>query len=278
MDVPANPDADADRPVTESTTPRTEVVADDISVRKEASNYTDDAVAVELVIRSERDGPAVVRVTDRLPAAVEDHPVEFHPNFDPSNWSREGDRCVYQAVVEPGTIRRTVYGVTVDDPSAVTWFATEPTVEVIYHGASAVRDAGDRPTMRDGDGDGDRGGDRDGGSVVPSGDGESTIDEAPSDRPSATEPAAGFAFGGADDERSAVDGNTAPSEPPPASTEASERGLSPAPPDDIVERVDDLEAEVDALHRRLEREIAWRVRLQQSLAADVGQPGSSDDD
>lgn len=125
MDVPPHPDPDertsAAEPIRTS--------GDDIQVRKVASMFTEEAVAVDLTIRSDRSDRCVVEVTDALPGAVQDNLVEFHPHYDPDHWTREPDRVVYRAPIGPEVVRRTMYGVTVDDPAQLALFTGEPTVE-----------------------------------------------------------------------------------------------------------------------------------------------------
>lgn len=109
------------------------VTARDVAVEKTATEHRDDAVAVTLRIESRRSDPCEVRVTDAIPDAVQGNNLEFHPNYDPQNWSYTGDSVVYEATLKPGTITTTVYGILVDEPSQLALFASDPVVEVTDH-------------------------------------------------------------------------------------------------------------------------------------------------
>lgn len=101
-----------------------------IAVRKVTSLHGPEAVAVYFTIRSTRDDRATVRIVDPLPEAVRDHEVEFHPKYDPVNWTRAEDSVVYAATVPPDGNRTTVYGVVIDDPEQLELFEVDPTVEI----------------------------------------------------------------------------------------------------------------------------------------------------
>lgn len=122
------PNHDADEGASGEGSVRTS--GDGIHLRKSASMFTDDAVAVDLTIRSDRTDPCLVEVTDVLPEAVRENHVEFHPHYDPDHWSREGDRVVYRAPIGPGVVRRTVYGVNVDEAGQMATFSDVPTIAV----------------------------------------------------------------------------------------------------------------------------------------------------
>lgn len=111
-----------------------EVVAradhDGIAVRKVATMHGSEAVAVYFSIRSIRDDQCTVRIADALPEPLRDHEVEFHPKYDPANWSRSDGTVVYSATVPPDANRTTVYGVVVDSPDHLALFTAEPAVEV----------------------------------------------------------------------------------------------------------------------------------------------------
>lgn len=106
------------------------VSADGVSVRKTANPYGDDAVAVYLKIRSDREVDCTVRLADAIPDPLRDQEVEFHPRYDPGNWTRTDGTVVYTATVAPDTHRTSAYGIAVDDPDQVRLFSAEPAVEV----------------------------------------------------------------------------------------------------------------------------------------------------
>lgn len=135
-DIPENA---ADRPTQQAPV---RVTSDGVNVRKIASRHRNDAVAVDLTILSNRDDRCVVRIEDTVPEAVRDEPLEFHPRYDPENWSDEGDSVVYEAPIGPGVVRRTVYGVMVGDPARLDLFWSPPDVAVSDYEPEPVGGAG----------------------------------------------------------------------------------------------------------------------------------------
>jgi hypothetical protein len=103
----------------------------DVTVKKVATLHGEGAVAVYLTIHSSRAERCTVTVTDSFPAALRGQEVEFHPNYDPVNWSRGDGGVVYSTTLTPDEDRTTVYGVTIDDPAQLEQFDAEPAVEVI---------------------------------------------------------------------------------------------------------------------------------------------------
>lgn len=106
------------------------VVTDGVAVRKTANPHGEDAVAVYFTLQSFRDGRCTVRIADAIPEPLREHTVEFHPRYDPVNWTRADGAVVYAATLSPDANRTTVYGVAVDDLAQVELFAAEPAVEV----------------------------------------------------------------------------------------------------------------------------------------------------
>ena len=103
---------------------------DGIAVRKVTTLHGPEAVAVYFTIRSTRDDRATVRIVDPLPEALRDSEVEFHPKYDPVNWTRAEGQVVYAASVPPDGNRTTVYGVVVDDADQLELFDIDPRVEI----------------------------------------------------------------------------------------------------------------------------------------------------
>lgn len=106
------------------------VSAGGVVVRKIASRRGDDAVVIDLTLRSGRDDTCTVLIEDTIPDPLRDSTVEFHPRYDPTNWSRDGAAVVYEAPIGPGVVRRTVYGVVIDDPDQLDLFRTQPSIDV----------------------------------------------------------------------------------------------------------------------------------------------------
>lgn len=111
-----------------------EVVAratrDGIAVRKVATMHGSEAVAVYFSIRSNRDGRCTVRIADAVPEPLRGNEIEFHPKYDPVNWTRADGTAVYAAEIPPDANRTTVYGIVVDDPAQLELFSAKPAVEV----------------------------------------------------------------------------------------------------------------------------------------------------
>lgn len=117
------------------------VNADGLTVEKVPVSRGAGVVAVQLTLTSNRDERSLVRVVDPLPDAVADKVVEFHPAYDPENWSKADGSVVYEAPMEPNGERTTVYGVEVEDAEQRELFSTPPTVESAVLGKSADGEA-----------------------------------------------------------------------------------------------------------------------------------------
>lgn len=115
-------------------TPAREVVAranhEGISVRKVATMHGAEAVAVYFSIRSNRDDRCTVRIADAIPEPLRGNEVEFHPKYDPVNWTLADGTAVYAAKIPPDSSRTSVYGIVIDDPGQLELFAAEPSVEI----------------------------------------------------------------------------------------------------------------------------------------------------
>lgn len=119
----------------------TRIITDGVSVRKAARPHGSDAVAVYLTIQSIREDSCTVRIADAIPEPLRGNQVEFHPRYDPVNWTRVDGSVVYAATLAPDANRTTVYGILVDDPGAVERFSAEPAVEVFDDENTASFDA-----------------------------------------------------------------------------------------------------------------------------------------
>jgi hypothetical protein len=128
-----------------------------IAVRKVATMHGTEAVAVYFSIRSIRDDRCTVRIADAIPEPLRGNEVEFHPKYDPVNWTLSDGTVVYAAMIPPDANRTTVYGILVDDPSQLELFSAEPAVEVtdsgretsrVTVGPTTIRSPSARPTSR----------------------------------------------------------------------------------------------------------------------------------
>lgn len=228
------------------------VSADGVFIRKIPSGRGENAVVVDLTLRSSRDDTCRVRIEDPIPEPLRGNPIEFHPRYDPANWTEAGDTVVYEAPIGPGVVRRTVYGVVVDDLGQVDLFRTPPAVE--------LREVDDEPAVE--------------------ANGDESFEFGPDDG------------SGAADSGSAVRGRAAPatgdedrdsvveslfSELRHRELSRSERealrealGLESAwaEVDELREAVRSLEDRADDLEAMVEEEVQWRTRLRRSLLAD----------
>lgn len=109
----------------------TSVSTSGVDVEKVASLHGGDAVAVYLTLYSTREERCTVRMTDTIPEPLRQNEVEFHPRYDPVNWTQGDAAVMYATTLQPDQSRTTVYGVTIDSPSQTELFEVEPTVEVI---------------------------------------------------------------------------------------------------------------------------------------------------
>lgn len=101
-----------------------------IAVRKVATLHGSEAIAVHFNIRSNRDDRCTVRIADAIPQSLRGNEVEFHPKYDPVNWSQADGSVVYAATIPPDADRTTVYGIVIDDPGQLDLFSAEPAIEV----------------------------------------------------------------------------------------------------------------------------------------------------
>lgn len=108
----------------------TNVSAHDIGVEKIARLHREDSVAVALKLRSSRPDRCEVRLHDPLPQPVRDTIVEFHPDYDQTNWTITDEAVVFEAELEPEAERTMVYGTLIDQPDHLELFSADPTVEV----------------------------------------------------------------------------------------------------------------------------------------------------
>lgn len=123
--------ADSGSPPNEPQEVGTSLSVDGVAVEKSATLYGEGAVAVFMTLRSYRDDRCTVRLADELPEALRDSEVEFHPNYDPLNWTEADDSVVYSSSLEAGESRTTAYGIVVDRPGQVELFDDDPAVDVV---------------------------------------------------------------------------------------------------------------------------------------------------
>lgn len=238
------------------------VSAEGVNVRKIASTRGEDAVVVDLTLRSGRNDTCRVRIEDAVPDPLQDNPVEFHPRYDPANWTHDADSVVYEAPIGPGVVRRTVYGVVVDDPSQLDLFMTPPAVEITEVSASAT----EGPT---GDGSFEFGV-ADGSETSADGHRSPSIRErsptgtARTVRDSVVDSLVSelrhreLTRAERDALREALDLESIPAE-----LEALADTV-----EGLVDRTDGLSAELDDLEATVGREVRWRAELRQFLVAD----------
>src|SRR6056297_2259059 len=104
--------------------------------------------AIKFEIRSRRDEPVSVRITDRVP---EDFPMDnvgFHPNFENDNWTAYKDhRVQFERTLEPSEDLVTVYGIRISDREEADRFLRPPMVDAVA--ASEDREANDDPQVED---------------------------------------------------------------------------------------------------------------------------------
>jgi hypothetical protein len=114
-----------------------EVSADGITVRK--SFETDDFAVPTITfrIRSRRDDPVSLRLSEPIPESFSMDSVGFHPEYESDNWTAYEDHTVeFERSLAPEEELITVYGIRIDDPSDAAAFMTAPEI-------TAVTPAGD---------------------------------------------------------------------------------------------------------------------------------------
>lgn len=102
---------------------------DGLRLTKEVEIAGDDVSHVRFTLRSERDGPASVRLVDDVPEAIPDGRVGLHPDHR-DRWTVEDRRLVFEADVDPGEEVTTLYGVNTADPDEAAEFLVSPSVSV----------------------------------------------------------------------------------------------------------------------------------------------------
>lgn len=76
------------------------------------------------------DQPTRVRLRDSVPSPFDGDDITFADGYHDEDWTIDGDEVVFQTLVEPDEQLRTLFGVETSDPSALTAFLSEPTVEM----------------------------------------------------------------------------------------------------------------------------------------------------
>lgn len=272
------------------------VEADGVSVTKDAAIHRQEAVAVDLTLRSSRPDRCTVRVKDALPDALHDHPVEFHPNYDPENWELADDVVVYETELAPYGDTMTVYGVAVETPAQLDLFAIEPAIEVAGAAADGAEASDDTNPLVDSAAEsefsfeGPRvGGDtagapvRDSSRPAPSADGdavESLVTTLVHRDLTATERSALRSALGLPDPgtiKARLDSLAAEVEALRTTVAATDRQAADV--DRIEDRLEAVTRDLEATHRSLtadlealeatvDREVRWREQLRRSMASD----------
>lgn len=219
------------------------VNADGLTVEKVPVSRGAAVVAVHLTLTSSRDERSLVRVVDQLPESLSDRVVEFHPAYDPENWTNANGSVVYEAPMEPNGERTTVYGVEVDDAEQRELFSTPPAVESAVLGGTGEGNA--RPSSSGSNPPADADGSSPSTDVEPAGDG-SRIQGAMGD---GSQP---FTFESAESsgDASSAGASEAPADAPQDVADHAAAQLSQEPADEPAERGSLVDALVDELEGR----------------------------
>lgn len=128
------------------------VEADGITVKKDVFWFNDSVIQVEFVITSAEERPTNVSMLDGIPVDSGPDEVEFHPKYDPYNWTETPSGDVkYETQVSPGERIVTAYGFKTDGVADLSWVRDPPEVETERPTASAemedVTDGGSASTL-----------------------------------------------------------------------------------------------------------------------------------
>lgn len=136
------------------------VERDGVGVEKVLMVEKFDTQAVVFRVQCSRDRPAVVRVSDPLPAPLSPEDVALHPEYDSEGWGHEDGELRFERRLEPGERVETVYGLRVGEITDPEELLLEPTIDAVdapdaggHHdedptaerGAGAFADDGDDP-------------------------------------------------------------------------------------------------------------------------------------
>jgi len=114
------------------------VSSEDVTVTKSLDRERFKTPAVVLEIRSDRETPTSIAVTDRIPEEIAIDDVGFHPDYGGEHWSIEGNEVTFEYTVDPGETYTTVYGVrNVDDQALRTVLDSPPSLRVTPEAAEA---------------------------------------------------------------------------------------------------------------------------------------------
>lgn len=118
------------------------VTEEGITIEKRLTLDQFDTPAIVFRLRSDRDDPAYVRVTDPLPEAVDPSDVGLHPEYDSEGWRRRGRDLRFEGRLDPDAQIETVYGLRVENAEPAAEYLVEPTVDrVVETDAAGNEDA-----------------------------------------------------------------------------------------------------------------------------------------
>lgn len=114
------------------------VEAGSLTVKKDVFWFNDSVIQVEFVITSADERPTNVSMLDEIPADSGPDEVEFHPKYDPYNWTEiPSGNVKYETQVSPGERIVTAYGFKTDGVADLSWVRDSPEVETERPTASA---------------------------------------------------------------------------------------------------------------------------------------------
>lgn len=113
---------------------------DGVTVEKRLAPDEFDTPAVVFTIRSDRDAPAYVRITDPLPESIDPDDVGLHPEYDSEGWRRRGGDLQFEGRLDPGQQLETVYGLRVAEVERPSALLAEPRIDELVD-ADVVGDA-----------------------------------------------------------------------------------------------------------------------------------------
>lgn len=112
----------------------------EFTVRKSLNTEQFETLAVVFDIRSSRNMPTRIQVSDTVPDNIPMDDIGFHPEYGGDHWAIDGDRVVFERSFDPGEEYTTIYGIRdleVDDADGL---MTEPSIDIINDPEEGVVD------------------------------------------------------------------------------------------------------------------------------------------
>ncbi|MBS3760462.1 MAG: hypothetical protein KGY43_03145, partial [Halodesulfurarchaeum sp.] len=107
------------------------VQVDGVQVSKSFDAEGFPVPAVTLSIKSNRDEPVALELTESVPEQFDIDQIGFHPDYGSDDWNARSDGTLrFEREIDPGESMTTVYGIRMDDRTDPSPLLDEPAIEV----------------------------------------------------------------------------------------------------------------------------------------------------